>query len=52
VPENAVAPVPPKGVRTAVEDIETPPVALLFPGISPSRFADVGRFMLINPVAR
>jgi len=26
--------------------------AVIFPGISPCRFADVGRFLVINPVAR
>lgn len=26
--------------------------AFVFPGMSPTRFADVGRFMLVNPIAR
>jgi malonyl CoA-acyl carrier protein transacylase len=29
-----------------------PPTAVVFPGMAPSRFADVSKFMLINPYAR
>lgn len=38
---------------TAMTTVETgTATAIVFPGISPCRFADVGKFMLINPVAR
>jgi [acyl-carrier-protein] S-malonyltransferase len=35
-----------------MHEASRPGTAIVFPGMSPARFADVGKFMLINPFAR
>jgi len=35
-----------------MDDVSRTGTAMVFPGMSPARFADVGKFMLINPFAR
>ncbi|KJE21280.1 (acyl-carrier-protein) S-malonyltransferase [Frankia torreyi] len=35
-----------------MDDLDRTGTAMVFPGMSPSRFADVARFMLLNPYAR
>jgi malonyl CoA-acyl carrier protein transacylase len=35
-----------------MDNTDRPRTAVVFPGMAPSRFADVSKFMLINPVAR
>src|SRR5690242_18908466 len=35
-----------------MDSASAPGTAVVFPGMAPSRFAEVGKFMLINPFAR
>ncbi|MFE0026107.1 ACP S-malonyltransferase [Amycolatopsis sp. NPDC059021] len=35
-----------------MDEVSRTATAMVFPGMSPARFADVGKFMLINPFAR